>query len=41
MKHHRVPAPEMSFERPNLPVLIEEIEKLLTGDPSGRRGDRG
>lgn len=29
MKHNRIPAPHMSFERPNLPVLIEEIEGLL------------
>jgi hypothetical protein len=25
IKHHRIPAPNMSFERPNLPVLIQEI----------------
>lgn len=29
IKHHRVPAPELSFARPNLPVLIEKIEQLL------------
>jgi hypothetical protein len=29
LKHNRVPAPEMSFTRPNLPVLIREIETLL------------
>ena len=29
IKHHLVPAPEMSFTRPNLPVLIREIEELL------------
>jgi len=28
IKHNRVPAPEMSFLKPNLPVLIQEIEKL-------------
>jgi len=28
IKHHRVPAPEISFTRPNLPVLIQEIEEL-------------
>lgn len=27
IKHHRVPAPNMSFTKPNLPALIEEIEK--------------
>jgi len=25
-KHHRVPAPDMSFERPNLPAVLREIE---------------
>ena len=29
MKHNRVPAPNMSFERPNLPVLVEEVETLV------------
>lgn len=29
IKHHRIPAPEMSFSRPNLPVLIREIEELI------------
>ncbi len=29
IKRHRVPAPELSFERPNLPFLIQEIEKTL------------
>jgi hypothetical protein len=28
IKHNRVPAPNMSFERPNLPVLLSEIEEL-------------
>lgn len=30
IKHNRVPAPEMSFTQPNLPVLIREIETLIT-----------
>jgi hypothetical protein len=30
IKHHRVPALEMSFLQPNLPVIIREIEDLLT-----------
>lgn len=30
IKHNRVPAPEMSFTQPNLPVLIREIERLLS-----------
>jgi hypothetical protein len=29
IKHNRIPAPEMSFTRPNLPALIREIESLL------------
>jgi len=29
IKHHRIPAPELSFVRPNLPFLIREIEQLL------------
>lgn len=28
IKHHRIPAPRLSFARPNLPVLIEEIVQL-------------
>ena len=26
IKHHRIPAPGISFDQPNLPYLIEEIE---------------
>ena len=29
IKHHRVTAPQMSFNRPNLNVLIKEIERML------------
>ncbi len=29
IKHHRIPAPQLSFTRPNLPSLIQEIEELL------------
>ncbi len=29
IKHHRVPAPGLSFNHPNLPFLIEEIERTL------------
>ena len=29
IKHHRIPAPELSFTRPNLPFLIDEIQELL------------
>jgi hypothetical protein len=28
IKHHRIPASGMKFLQPNLPALIEEIEKL-------------
>jgi len=28
IKHHRIPAPEMSFTQPNLLVLVREIEAL-------------
>lgn len=29
IKHRRIPAPHLSFDHPNLPVLIEEVERLL------------
>ena len=29
IKHHRVPAPGLRFDGPNLPLLIEEVEHLL------------
>ena len=29
IKRNRLPAPDLSFQRPNLPVLIREIETLL------------
>jgi len=32
IKHHRIPAPNISFEQPNLPELIREIQE--TGDVS-------
>lgn len=28
IRHHRVPAPNMHFDRPNLPSLIQEIESI-------------
>jgi hypothetical protein len=28
IKRNRIPAPTMSFERPNLPMLIQEIEEV-------------
>ncbi len=37
MKHNRIPAPGMSFNQPNLPMLIEEVESLLGATrPPGR-----
>jgi hypothetical protein len=30
IKHHRVPAPDLRFNSPNLPFLIQEIEQLST-----------
>lgn len=29
IKHHRIPAPNLSFTRPNLPFLIEEVEQQI------------
>jgi len=37
IKHNRIPAPEMSFTQPNLPVLIWEIESLI--ERIKRKGD--
>lgn len=34
IKQNRIPAPNMSFECPNLPALIEEIEALIAQDDS-------
>ena len=34
MSRNRIPAPEMSFSPPNLPVLIREIERLIKKDRS-------
>lgn len=35
IKHNRVPAPGLSFDRPNLPLLIREIEEGMVGRPTG------
>lgn len=29
IRHHRVPAPEISFTKPNLPFLVRQVEQLL------------
>ena len=39
IKHNRIPAPGMDFARPNLPALIQEIEKLLEKSDE-RRGEQ-
>ena len=32
IKHHRIPAPGMSFDQPNLPLVIEEVQRLVKED---------
>ena len=32
IKRNRIPAPGLSFEQPNLPFLIEEIERQLLSE---------
>ncbi|MEW5958337.1 MAG: DUF6516 family protein [Chloroflexota bacterium] len=34
IKRNRIPAPQMNFEQPNLPVLIQEIEELISKEVS-------
>jgi len=34
IKHHRIPAHELSFNKPNIPFLIKEIENTLLYDNS-------
>ena len=34
IKHHRIPAHELSFNKPNIPFLIKEIENTLLNDNS-------
>lgn len=34
IKHHRIPAPGLSFTQPNLPFLIEQIERGFLADQS-------
>jgi len=29
IKHHRIPAPGLSFAEPNLPKLIDEVEAMI------------
>ena len=37
IKHHRVPAPGLSFSQPNLPFLIVEILEFLLSAESATR----
>jgi hypothetical protein len=30
IKHNRISAPDISFNRPNLPLIIQEIEEITT-----------
>jgi len=32
IKHNRIPAPDLSFDEPNLPFLIREVTGLTTGE---------
>jgi hypothetical protein len=32
IKHHRIPAPGLTFTAPNLPFLIQEVEQILLAD---------
>ena len=43
IKHHRVPAPRLSFSRPNLPALVEEIERDILAYTANQAdgGERG
>jgi len=34
IKHHRIPAPDLSFTHPNLLFLVEEIERQARANPS-------
>ncbi len=38
IKHHRIPAPEMSFTKSNFPTLIHEIEALIN-EIKGQSGE--
>lgn len=39
IKHNRIPAPEMSFAKPNLPVIIAEIEAMILSQESEDSGE--
>jgi hypothetical protein len=35
IRHHRIPAPNMSFSKPNFPELIREAEELIAAENKG------
>jgi len=39
IKHNRVLAPEMSFTKPNLPVIIAEVEAMIRSQESEDSGE--
>jgi hypothetical protein len=39
IKHNRIPAPEMSFTKPNLPVIIAEVEAMIRSQESEDSGE--
>jgi hypothetical protein len=39
IKHHRVPAPELTFDAPNLPFLIGELERVESGGGDGQTAE--
>ena len=32
IKHHRIPAPSLSFDQPNLPFLLQELESFIESE---------
>lgn len=39
IKHNRVPAPEMSFVKPNLPAIVAEVEAMIRSQVSVDSGE--
>lgn len=39
IKHNRIPAPQMSFVRPNLPVIIAEIDTMIRSQDNEDSGE--
>ena len=38
IKRNRIPAPKISFTRPNLPILLQEIEELAKSESTESNG---